>query len=480
MRWIVAVTIVAVIAGCGGEESGGPGPRCALPGCESRLQLGSVNALVGFAGDGIVYATYANAPMWDLWFQSLADGSAVQIAAEIPLDAVRLDRQGGVLFIADTWDWGGYGEWDHLRGQLHRWDANTGLDSVVLDEVRPGQYDACGDWVWAWHGQATDYINCGYISVIGLRDYRATKIAISCDSSGVQRAIFAEGCRIVASGGPDDRSLSDLVIHEPGGGTSFFMDTYEPGEGGVGSFIVDDDGSMVGIGSKITEVVNPQEQSLPQRGEVLAIAPGGGEVAYVAEGEEVLRLWQPGAAETELLSSSIGGARFASYSPDGRLLAWVEGPADGAINSLHVRDRETGAEDVIASSINYFDENAERFWRPTPRVLAFTGEGRWLVFGVGGASRGVELVAWDREARASRVLSSSPEVEFAIVGAKPRAVAVGRHVAWIESGALFVGDLTRTGEPTLVAEGVRQFVAGPDRIAWTNREGEGAAEVFAP
>ncbi len=474
MRWTAAVTFVAVIAGCSGEESGGAGPRCTLPGCESRLELGSVDALVGFAGDGIVFATYANAPMWDLWFYSLRDGRAVQIAAEIPLGAVRLDHQGGVLFIADTWYWGGYEEWDHLRGQLHRWDSHTGLDRVLLDEVRPGQYDACGDWVWAWHGQATHYVNCGFTSVIDLRDDRATPIAISCDVSGPQRAFFAEACRIVASGGPDDASLSNLVIHEPGAQASFSIRGWE-----TGWFTLNDDGTMVAIGSKVTEIASPHEQSLPERGEVLAIASGGGEVAYVPEGDEVLRIWQPGAAASELLSNSIGGARFASYSPDARLLAWVEDPADGP-SSLHVLDRETGAAEVIASNINFFYEDAERFWRPSPRALAFAGEGRWLVFGVGGASQGVELVAWDRESRASHVLSRSPEIEGALVGVKPRAIAVDRHVAWIESGALFVADLARTGKPTLVAEGVRQFVAGPDRIAWTNLEGEGAAEVFAP
>lgn len=474
MRWIGAVTIIGVLTACGDAPSKEAAPRCTLPGCKSPIDLGPADALVGLTGEGVVFGRHADPPMGDLWFRSLRDGSTTQIAAGIPIDTVRLDRDGGVLFLSDTRE-GRSGTWDPLRGSLRRWDSRTGLEQGLLEEVRPGQYDVCGDWAWAWHGPATQYVNCGNTSVIDLRDGQATPIAISCDSSGDQRAFFAEGCQVVVYGAPDVVSLLNLVIHDPAAGASHSISG-----AGTSSFVVSDDVSMAAIGSKVTSLVHPNEQLLPERGRVLAFAPGGGEVVYVADeprGTALLRLWEPGSEAPERLSEFPGGAWIARYSPDGRLLAWIEA---GGFNSLHVLDRDTGVTEEIASDVKTFSEDGERFWRPAPRVLAFAGEGHWLVFSVRGPDQELQLVAWDRESRTTRVLSRSLEVARKFGGSQPLAIAVGHRVAWLENGRLRLADLKTEEDPAVVANDVLQFTIGRDEIVWTNGKGKASALVFGP
>lgn len=477
MRRIGAVAIIGVLTACGEAPSKEAAPRCTLPGCESPIDLGPADELVGLTGEGVVFGRHADPPMVDLWFRSLRDGSTTQLAAGIPIDTVRLDRDGGVLFLSDTRE-GRSGTWDPLRGSLRRWDSRTGLEQGLLEEVRPGQYDVCGDWAWAWHGQALPYVNCGTTSVIDLRDGLATPVAISCDTAAEQRAFFAEGCQVVVPGHPERISLLDLVIHDPVAGASHSISGT-----GANHFVVSDDVSMAANGSTVTSIVHPNAQSLPdQRGRVLALAPGGGEVVYVADeprGTALLRRWEPDGEAPESLSEFPGRASIARYSPDGRLLTWIESP-EGSANSLHVLDRDTGITEKIASGVRTFSEAGERFWRPAPRVLAFAGEGHWLVFSVYAPNQELQLVAWDSESHTTRVLSGSLDEARTFLGSQPLAIAVGHRVAWREKGTLRLADLETEEAPFVVATDVREFTIGSDGIVWTNRKGKASAVVFNP
>lgn len=478
MRWIGAVTIIGVLTACGDSPSEKTAPGCTLPGCKSPIDLGPADELVGLTGEGIVFGRYGDAPMGELWFRSLRDGSSTQIASGIPIHAVRLDRDGGVLFLSDTWEGPASVTSDGLRGNLHRWDSRTGQDRVLLEDVRSGQYDVCGEWAWAWHGQALPYVNCGTTSVIDLRDGQATPVAISCDTAAEQRAFFAEGCQVVVPGHPERISLLDLVIHDPVAGASHSISGT-----GANHFVVSDDVSMAANGSTVTSMVHPNAQPLPDgRGRVLALAPGGGEVVYVTDesgGSALLRRWEPGSEAAERLSEFPGRAHFARYSPDGRLLTWIESP-EGSANSLHVLDRDTGATEKIASDVYTFSEEAKRFWRPAPRVLDFAGEEHWLVFSVYAPNQELHLVAWDSESHTTRVLSHSLDKARTFAGPKPLAIVAGHRVAWLEKGTLRLADLETEEAPFVVATDVHQFTIGSDEIVWIHREGKASAVVFNP
>ena len=96
--------------------------------------------------------------------------------------------------------------------------------------------------------------------------------------------------------------------------------------------------------------------------------------------------------ETDQVTSAVGSAFRPELSPDGRLL--VYGTRHGTDTQLRIRNLESGAESVLASSV-IRDEQESRFTRDLLPGFTFTPDGKRLIFTSDGKVRSLDLETRD-------------------------------------------------------------------------------------
>ncbi|WP_373046032.1 hypothetical protein [Vulgatibacter sp.] len=470
--WLLAGLGLVSSLGCGGaEERQAAVPTCTLPNCDEAQLLGRADALLGTTEGGIVFArrSFAFGGDWsgvELWHLSLVDAAETRIGVGIHPATVRVATDGTVLYL-EVAQLAEGARWDDLRGVLHRWDPRTGRDAVLLDDVRPGQYDSCGGNAWAWHGEGAA-ASCGTLAVYDGASGTSVDVASACDYGTVEQlALFSTGCsRVILAGSVWEQDYTGITAYSVESGEARRL-----GSRYGGGFLVDEDGYrlVAFFDTALARIDVSTGHPYPIDGDPREVVP-----LALGDNNDLLYLrthnagapdlyWARGFGEPAALVAADVEMGDTAFWPERKWLAWIEEGQSVEGNRIRVVATQTGSLIEFAAPALAFV--GERGGAPFARRREAFSRSGWIFFAAQREGGGTGLDAWQPQSG----------VHYRLGDSAPRLARVDHdedRIGWIdETGALRLVDFPLDFEPLLVGGDVVDFRFVGDWLVWTDGSG---------